>query len=476
MALSARRSSRVLNRSEFGPNRDTLSRLEVVVLSFADCGVHPQIIKSLAAAGIKEPFPIQAAALPDAISGRDLLGRGATGSGKTLAFGLGMLTRLAGRPSQPRQPLGLVLVPTRELAMQVVDALAPHAKATNLTMRLITGGIPYKKQIDGLRRGVHILIATPGRLMDLVEREEADLSKVQITVLDEADQMADMGFLPDVQKLLDMTNNKGQRMLFSATLDNDVDKIVKRYLKHPAEHATAPATASVKTMEHHVLLVHPLDKDEIGAQIASREGRTIFFVKTQRGADRLAEKLMEQGVPVGSLHGGKSQAVRTKTLKQFKDGVTNTLVATDVAARGIHVDDISLVVHFDAPADHKDYLHRSGRTARAGAAGVSVLLANPKHQRDVKRLTDKAGISPKSVRVRPSSKELVAVTGAQEPTGVAWTPPKVHAREESPRRGRSGGRSAGGRGKSYGRKNSHGGAAETRGRAKSGRPAKRRAR
>jgi superfamily II DNA/RNA helicase len=414
--------------------------------SFEECGVNSDIIRALARTGIAEPFPIQAATLPDAISGRDILGRGQTGSGKTLAFGLAMLTRLAHRKAGRGQPLGLVLVPTRELAMQVNDALAPLAHTVGLDIRLIAGGMPYNRQIDALRRGVPILVATPGRLMDLVEKGEVDLSEVSITVLDEADQMADLGFLPIVKEILDLTRAKGQRLLFSATLDRGVDALVKSYLRNAVEHSTSPTTASVNTMDHHVLLVHPLDKDEVTAQIAARSGRTILFVRTQAGADRLAEKLALQGVPVGALHGGKSQAVRTRTLSAFKDGITMALVATDVAARGIHVDDVSLVVHVDAPTDPKDYLHRAGRTARAGESGTVVTLVNPRHQRQVVQLTQRAGVAPEFIRVRPNSPELMSLTGAQVPTGIPWITPR--AMVERPSRGRggfSGPRRSGGR-------------------------------
>jgi superfamily II DNA/RNA helicase len=438
-----------------------LSRSALSASTFYACGVDSAIVKSLSALGIDQPFPIQSATLPDSIAGRDVLGRGSTGSGKTLAFGLAMLTRLKGTPTQKGKPSGLILVPTRELAMQVNDALAPHAKTVGIHMRVISGGMPYAKQIDSLRRGVHILVATPGRLMDLIAKGEANLSAVSITVLDEADQMADLGFLPVVQEILGMTNPKGQRLLFSATLDGGVDAIVKKHLKNPVEHSTAPATASVTTLEHHVLLVHPLDKELIGAQIASREGRTIFFVKTQRGADRLADAFMAQGVAVGSLHGGKSQAVRNRTLKSFRDGDTMALVATDVAARGIHVDDVSLVVHFDAPADHKDYLHRSGRTARAGAAGVSVLLANPKNQREVARMTEKSGVKATFARMRPSTDALTELTGAQQPSGIPWAPPVVAAeRSERPRssgRRRQAPRRGQGQGQGHGQSSRHSG-------------------
>ncbi len=393
------------------------------VPSFADLGVTPELIPALARAGIATPFPIQVATIPDAIAGRDILGRGQTGSGKTLAFGLALLTRLTGRRAQPKRPLGLVLVPTRELAMQVSDTLTPLAHSAGLSVRLIAGGMPYSKQIRSLERGVTILVATPGRLVDLVNRGDVDLSEVSITVLDEADQMADMGFLPIVREILDMTRPKGQRLLFSATLDGDVDALVRRYLRNAATHSLAPVQASVTTMDHHVLLVHPADKDQVTSQIAARDGRTIFFVRTQAGVDRLADHLAAQGVPVGALHGGKTQAVRTRTLDAFRRGDTPALVATDVAARGIHVDGISLVVHVDSPTDPKDYLHRAGRTARAGEAGTVVTLASPKQQRMVSSLTKRAGVDPSVARVRPGDQTLTDVTGARLPSGIPWVAP-----------------------------------------------------
>jgi superfamily II DNA/RNA helicase len=400
--------------------------------SFADLGVHPDLVPALARAGIREPFPIQAATLPDAISGRDILGRGQTGSGKTLAFGLAMLTRLAGRRAAPHRPLGLVLVPTRELAMQVSDVLGPLAHGIGLSVRLVAGGMPYAKQVRALERGVTVLVATPGRLVDLVNRGDLDLSEVTVTVLDEADQMADMGFLPVVRQILDMTRPNGQRLLFSATLDRDVDSLVRAYLRDPATHSLEPAQASVDTMDHHVLLVHPADKDDVTAQIAARDGRTIFFVRTQAGADRLADKLAAQGVPVGALHGGKSQAVRTRTLDAFRKGHTEALVATDVAARGIHVDGISLVVHVDSPTDPKDYLHRAGRTARAGESGTVVTLASPRQQRMVASLAKRAGVDPYVARVRPGDQTLTDITGARQPSGIPWEAPVV----KEPRRAR----------------------------------------
>jgi len=409
-----------------------LSAVPTPLPTFAELGVHPDLIPVLTRDGITEPFPIQAATLPDAIAGRDILGRGQTGSGKTLAFGLALLTRLTGRRAAPHRPLGLVLVPTRELAMQVSDTLSPLARGTGLSVRLIAGGMPYAKQVRALERGVTVLVATPGRLIDLVNRGSVDLSEVSITVLDEADQMADMGFLPVVREILDMTRPNGQRLLFSATLDRDVDSLVRAYLRNAATHSLAPAQASVDTMDHHVLLVHPADKDVVTAQIAARDGRTIFFVRTQAGADRLAGKLAEQGVPVGALHGGKSQAVRTRTLDAFRKGHTGALVATDVAARGIHVDGISLVVHVDSPTDPKDYLHRAGRTARAGESGTVVTLASPRQQRMVASLAKRAGVDPYVARVRPGDQTLTDITGARQPSGVPWEAPVV----KEPRRER----------------------------------------
>ena len=409
-------------------------------MSFDELGINPALSKVLARQGITSPFPIQTATLPDAISGRDVLGRGQTGSGKTLAFGLAMLTRLANRRAKPHQPLGLVLAPTRELAMQINDSLAPLMAAVDLKSRLIAGGMPYGKQIEALRKGVPILIATPGRLIDLMERGDVDLSKTEIVVLDEADQMADMGFLPAMKQILDTCKPGGQRLLFSATLDKDIDRLVKMYLHDPIEHSVDTGKASVDTMDHHVLVVHPEDRDAVIAQIASREGRTIIFTRTKHGADKLAKKLTQQGVPTGVLHGDKTQAARTRTLADFRDGRVHVLVATNVAARGIHVDGVSLVVHFDAPTDPKDYLHRAGRTARAGESGTVVTMTAPRQQRTVKQMTDRCGVEPVVTRVRPLSPELVTITGAQEPSGVPWV--QQHAKAKNSRTHANNGRRA----------------------------------
>ncbi|WP_308202796.1 DEAD/DEAH box helicase [Crossiella sp. SN42] len=403
-----------------------------------------QLVQTLTRKGILTPFPIQAAAMPDALAGKDVLGRGQTGSGKTLAFGLPMLTRLAGSHAKPRQPRGLVLVPTRELAMQVQDSLTDYADALGLSCRMVVGGTSFPKQISALRRGVDLLIATPGRLADHVRQGTADLSEVTVTALDEADQMADMGFLPQVRELLDLVDPNGQRLLFSATLDGDVDKLVRQYLKNPVTHSTAPSSASVTTMDHHVLLISAEDKNTIVAEVGAREGRTIMFVRTKHTVDRLTKKLRSLGVRAGALHGGKTQGARTRTLAEFREGIAPVLVATDVAARGIHVDNVSLVLHVDPPADPKDYLHRAGRTARAGESGTVVTLVLHNQRRSVQAMTGKAGVSPVTTKVRPGDQALIELTGAREPSGVAIPdePERPQGRRkfgDRPERGEGGG-------------------------------------
>jgi superfamily II DNA/RNA helicase len=390
--------------------------------SFAELGLSEELVAALARRGITAPFPIQAATVPDALAGRDLLGRAATGSGKTLAFGLPLIARLQGRPSRHNRPRGLVLVPTRELAMQVTDALAPLAHSRGLTVRLVAGGLPIGKQITALDAGVDVLVATPGRLEDLIARGSCRLDAVEVTVLDEADHMADLGFLPVVRRLLDQTPAGGQRLLFSATLDGEVATLVRAYLTDPAVHALSTAEASVDTMAHHLFLVPQEGKFELVASIAAREGRTICFVRTKHGADRLARNLGRVGVAAAPLHGGRTQPQRTRALTGFKDGSVPVLVATDVAARGIHVDDVSLVLHVDPPADPKDYLHRSGRTARAGESGVVVLLATPAEQREARAMLAAAGVAPEQRAVRAGDPAVAAVTGARRPSGVPVAP------------------------------------------------------
>jgi superfamily II DNA/RNA helicase len=399
--------------------------LTEITTTFADLGIAAPLVNALSKQGIMHPFPIQIATLPDALAGHDILGRGQTGSGKTLAFGLALLNNLNGKVAKPHKPLALVLTPTRELAQQIDEVLMPLARSIGHESVVVAGGMSYSKQITAMRRGTAILVATPGRLIDLLNKGEVQLDQLQITVLDEADQMADMGFLPVVKEILDQGKLDGQRLLFSATLDRGVDSLVRQYLKNPKTHSLQNDRASVSTMEHYVLVMNPSDKDDITNQVAARNGKTILFVKTQRGADRLADKLAHAGVPVGALHGGKSQAVRTRTLALFKETPNAALVATDVAARGIHVDGISLVVHVDAPTDHKDYLHRAGRTARAGEAGTVVTLATTRQQKSIGGLTQRAGVTPKFVGVTPLSTELMKITGAQEPSGIPYIAPIV---------------------------------------------------
>ncbi|MEU1169535.1 DEAD/DEAH box helicase [Streptomyces microflavus] len=406
------------------------------VEAFADLDMPAALLKTLTAQGVTDPFPIQGATLPNSLAGRDILGRGRTGSGKTLAFGLALLARTAGRRSEPRAPLAMVLVPTRELAQQVTDALTPYATAVNLRMATVVGGMSITKQSATLRRGAEVLVATPGRLKDLIERGDCRLDEVAITVLDEADQMADMGFMPQVVALLKQVEADGQRMLFSATLDKNIDRLVKMFLTDPVVHSVDPSAGAVTTMEHHVLhVMDETDKKAVATKIAAREGRVIMFVDTKRAADRFAKRLLASGVRAAALHGGRSQPQRNRTLDQFKNGQVTALVATNVAARGIHVDDLDLVVNVDPPTDHKDYLHRGGRTARAGESGSVVTLVLPEEKREMTRLMQDAGIAPRTTRVTSSDEELSRITGAREPSGIAIvvevpqpTPPKQRTR------------------------------------------------
>ncbi|MGW2329293.1 DEAD/DEAH box helicase [Streptomyces sp. NPDC001700] len=388
------------------------------VEAFADLDMPRPLLGALAAEGMTVPFPIQAATLPNALAGRDVLGRGRTGSGKTLAFGLALLARTAGRRAEPRQPLALVLVPTRELAQQVTDALTPYARSVRLRLATVVGGMAIGRQASALRGGAEVVVATPGRLKDLVERGDCRLDQVGITVLDEADQMTDMGFMPQVTGLLEQVLPGGQRMLFSATLDRNVDLLVRRYLTDPVVHSIDPSAAAVTAMEHHVLHVHGADKHRVTTEIAAREGRVLMFLDTKHAVDQLTGHLLNSGVRAAALHGGKSQPQRTRTLDQFKTGHVTVLVATNVAARGIHVDNLDLVVNVDPPGDHKDYLHRGGRTARAGESGLVVTLVTPGRRRAVDRLMSDAGIRPRTTQVRSGEAELSRITGAQTPSGV----------------------------------------------------------
>jgi superfamily II DNA/RNA helicase len=351
------------------------------------------VVTALAAQGILEPFAIQTGAIPDALAGRDILGRAQTGSGKTLAFGLPLLTRLAASapPRQQKAPRALVLVPTRELAQQVADVLAPLGQAIGLSVATVYGGVAIGRQTDQVRRA-DVVVATPGRLTDLIERHACTLARVEITVLDEADHMADLGFLPAVTRLLDQTPADGQRMFFSATLDRGVGRLVTKYVTSPALHAL-PEVAESTPAEHSILVLRSEDKVPVATEIAGRPGRTLFFVRTKHGADRLAKQLSRAGVDAAAIHGNRSQSQRQRALDAFAAGYPRVLVATDVAARGIHVDNVDLVVQFDPPEDHKDYLHRSGRTARAGASGQVIALADRSQVRDLQRMHTAAGIT-----------------------------------------------------------------------------------
>jgi superfamily II DNA/RNA helicase len=407
--------------SEFRLPESTTPALPAVE-DFAALDMPAGLLKTLASQGVTTPFPIQAATLPNSLAGRDLLGRGRTGSGKTLAFGLALLARTAGLRAEPKAPLALVLVPTRELAQQVTDALTPYATAVHLRLATVVGGLSITKQASALRHGAEVVVATPGRLGDLVERGDCVLGSVRITVLDEADQMTDMGFLPQITKLIRQVRPDGQRMLFSATLDRTIDRLVQQFLTDPVVHSVDPSAAAVTTMEHHVLHVQDeTDKKAVTTRIAARDGRVILFLDTKRSADRLAKRLLAVGVRAAALHGGRSQPQRTRTLEQFKNGQVTALVATNVAARGIHIDDLDLVVNVDPPTDHKDYLHRGGRTARAGGSGSVVTLVLPAQKRDVTRLMSDAGIRPRTARVTSGDAELVTLTGAREPSGAPVT-------------------------------------------------------
>ncbi|MCG7529647.1 DEAD/DEAH box helicase, partial [Streptomyces sp. OfavH-34-F] len=390
-------------------------------ISFADLGLPEGIVRKLAQNGVTAPFPIQAATIPDALAGKDILGRGRTGSGKTLSFGLPTLSALAGGHTEKKKPRAIILTPTRELAMQVADALQPYGDVLGLKMKVVCGGTSMGNQIYALERGVDILVATPGRLRDIINRGACSLENVQVAVLDEADQMSDLGFLPEVTELLDQIPGGGQRMLFSATMENEIGTLVKRYLSNPVTHEVDSAQGNVSTMSHHVLVVKPKDKAPVTSAIAARKGRTIIFVRTQLGADRIAEQLVDAGVKADALHGGMTQGARTRVLEDFKKGYVNALVATDVAARGIHVDGIDLVLNVDPAGDHKDYLHRSGRTARAGKSGVVVSLALPHQRRQIFRLMEDAGVDASRHIVQGAGvfePEVAEITGARSLTEV----------------------------------------------------------
>ncbi|MGL5810225.1 MAG: DEAD/DEAH box helicase [Nocardioides sp.] len=422
---------------------------------FSALGVPSTLTAVLAGFDITVPTPIQAATLPDSLSGRDILGRGRTGSGKSYAFLLPLVARTATarRTTRKGHPRALVLAPTRELVSQIHAALAPLAEATKLTTMTIFGGVGQNPQVAGLRRGTDIVVATPGRLEDLIGQGHASLADVQITVLDEADHMADLGFLPAVRRILDQTPRAGQRMLFSATLDKAIDVLVKRYLVNPAVHQADSVQSPVSSMSHHVLHLDRAQRLPVLVDLTSAPGRTVVFTRTKHGAKALARQLNREGVPTVDLHGNLGQGARTRNLAAFHSGQATTLVATDVAARGIHVDDVALVVHADPPVEHKSYLHRSGRTARAGAEGTVITLMTDDQRQAVRALTKAAGISPRITRVdggsHPMLRELAP--GDRARTG-GLTLVNETARGAGPRGGATSTGSAAGKKKSGRRK------------------------
>ena len=411
-----------------------------VVNGFTELGVADEIVGVLAAEGITQPFAIQEATIRDALEGRDVLGRARTGSGKTLAFGLPLLTRLSA--THGRGPRAIILSPTRELALQIADNLAPLAASVGLSLTLVAGGMSYNPQIKAFARGVDVVVATPGRLIDLMQQGAADLGNVEITVLDEADHMAEMGFTDEVTAILDATPERGQRLLFSATLDAAVDRIVERYLDDPITHEVDSGQMSVTSMTHLALQTKPHDKLAVTAELASRDGRTVVFARTQKGTDRIAGQLRAAGVMAGALHGGLTQGARARILAAFKSGDVPVLVATDVAARGIHVDDVSLVVQMDPPRDAKDYLHRAGRTARAGTAGSVATVVLPHQRKLMRRILGQAGVEARNVDAAPGDATVAELTGAKPASGVAveesafldLIKPKPQPRRSSPRR------------------------------------------
>jgi superfamily II DNA/RNA helicase len=417
--------------------------------SFKALGVPAPLRAALASAGVETPFPIQAAVLPDALAGLDILGRGRTGSGKTLGFAIPLAARLSGGRTSAGRPRGLVLVPTRELANQVQAALLPLARAVGLTVTTIFGGTSQGRQVTALRRRVDIVVACPGRLADLMEQGHCKLSDVEVSVIDEADHMADLGFLPVVRRLLQETPADSQRMLFSATLDSAVDVLVRRFLTSPAVHAVDDVCAPAPIL-HHLLTVAAADRTAVVGVLASGENRTLVFTRTKHGAQRLASQLSQAGTPAAELHGNLSQRARERSLSMFSTGAVRVLVATDIAARGIHVDRIDLVVHADPPAEHKAYLHRSGRTARAGASGVVITLQTPAQAKDVRAVMRKAGVLPLAASVAPYSPLLRSIAG--EP--AEWVAPATRsggARQTSRQDGRSRGSEHVGAGSRFGR-------------------------
>ena len=426
-------------------DRPELKGITLSSTTFGALGVPAPLVEILAQREITVPTPIQAATLPDSLAGRDVLGRGRTGSGKTMAFVLPLLTRLSRSttPRQSRRPRALILAPTRELATQIEDALTPLAAPLGLTSRTVFGGVGQNPQVTALRKGVDIVVACPGRLEDLIGQGHVSLDAVEVTIIDEADHMADLGFLPAVRRLLDATPARGQRMLFSATLDAGIGVIAKRYLSNPVTHEADSAQSPVSTMAHHVLHVTPDGHGQVLLDLVAAPGRTVVFTRTKHRAKKLARQLNGQGVPAVELHGNLSQNARTRTMEAFHSGAARTLVATDIAARGIHVDDVALVIHADPPVEHKAYTHRSGRTARAGASGTVVTLMTDDQVRDVRDLTRKAGVTATTTRVHATHPLLQELAPGDRSFEGGFAAPVAQA---SPRQGSGQRRSGSGSG------------------------------
>jgi len=400
------------------PSEEDSSEPEpVLATTFEELGVAPELVAVLASQGIKAPFPVQAITIPDAIAGRDVCGKAKTGSGKTLAFGLPLLMRL-GTPA-PRRPRGLVLVPTRELAIQVAEVLKPLADAVGRRAVVLYGGADIERQIKKLHKGVDVVIATPGRLIDLSDRGEVSVADVEVAVLDEADRMADMGFLPQVDWVLRRIEKPHQTMLFSATLDGDVDRLVRRHLTDPVRHEVASARPTVDSMEHRFLRVHQMDKVKVAAAICRGASKVLIFVRTKRGADRLVEQLQREKVRAAAIHGDLRQSSREKALLDFTSAKLPVLVATDVAARGLDIEDVDVVVHYDPPEDHKAYLHRSGRTARAGGKGVVATLVLWDQILDVERIQKRLGLVAPIDEIFSNDPRLADLSGWQADEGAA---------------------------------------------------------